>query len=58
MEAKEQVYEALKNSDKPLKASEVEAITGVSAKEVGAAIKALVKEERAESPKRCFYTAK
>lgn len=38
-----------------LKAGDVAAALGVDKKEVDKAIKALVKEGKVESPKRCFY---
>jgi DNA-binding transcriptional regulator GbsR (MarR family) len=58
METKELVFEALKNSDKPLKAAEIADQTGIDKKEVSKVIKVLVKEEKAFSPKVCFYTIK
>ena len=58
METKELVFEALKNSEKPLKAAEIADQTGIDKKEVSKVIKVLVKEEKAFSPKVCFYTAK
>ena len=54
--AKEQVYEALQKSEEMLDAKGIMAATGLERAEVDKAIKALRKEERIESPKRCFYT--
>ena len=50
------VYNALKNSQEPLKTGDISEITGLDKKEVDKAIKALKKEEKIVSPKRCFYT--
>ena len=55
---KEQVYEALKNSGEMMDAKGIMAATGLERTEVDKAIKALRKEERVESPKRCFYAVK
>ena len=55
---KEQVYEALKNSEEMMDAKGIMAATGLERAEVDKAIKALRKEERVESPKRCFYAVK
>ena len=55
---KEQVYEALKNSGEMMDAKGIMAATGLERAEVDKAIKALRKEERVESPKRCFYAVK
>ena len=57
MDTKEKVLETLKDSDKPLKGGEVAQASGIDKKEVDKAIKALVKEEKVFSPKRCFYDA-
>ena len=57
MDTKEKVLETLKDSDKPLKGGEVAQASGIDKKEVDKAIKALVREEKIFSPKRCFYDA-
>ncbi len=54
----EKVFEVLKASQVPMKAGEVAEKSGIDKKEVDKAIKKLVAEGRAESPKRCFYAAK
>lgn len=58
MEFVEKVWEYLKTEADPKKAGEVAEALGVDKKEVDKAIKALKKDERIESPKRCYYTAK
>ena len=55
--AKEQVLEALKKSDVPLKAAQVVELTGLARADVDKACKALKKEGLVESPKACFYQA-
>lgn len=54
----EKVLEALVKSGVPMKAAEVAEATGLPKTDVDKAIKNLVKEGKAESPKRCFYAAK
>ena len=54
----EKVLEALKKSGAPMKSAEIGEATGLPKADVDKAIKNLVKEGRAESPKRCFYAAK
>lgn len=54
--SKEKVFEALANSDKPLKAVQVVEITGLERADVDKAFKELKKEGKIESPKACFYT--
>lgn len=58
MDNQAKVLEAFKQAQGPLKSAEVQEITGLSAKEVGALIKALQASGDVESPKRCFYQAK
>ena len=58
MDAKEAVYNALKDAGKAMKGKEIAELTGLDAKEVTKAITALKKEDRIESPKNCFYAAK
>ena len=57
VDAKEKVLQALKDSLEPMKGGEIAAATGLDAKEVDKAIKALKKEELINSPKRCYYDA-
>jgi hypothetical protein len=47
----------LKDSPEPLKAGDIAQKAGLDKKEVDKAIKALKKEEKIVSPKRCFYSA-
>ena len=42
----------------PMKAGEIAEVVGVDKKEIDKAIKAMVKEEKIYSPKRCFYDIK
>ncbi len=58
MEIKEIVFDALKKAPAPLKSGEIAEMTGQDKAQVDKAIKALVKEEKVMSPKRCFYQAK
>ncbi len=58
MELIEKVWEYLQAEADPKKAGEVAEALGLEKKEVDKAIKALKKDGRIESPKRCFYTAK
>lgn len=58
MDIKEKVLTTLRNSDKALKGGELAEASGIEKKEVDKAIKALVKEEKIFSPKRCFYEAR
>ena len=58
MEIKELVLDTLKRSSTPLKSGDVAEMTGQDKAQVDKAIKALVKEEKVFSPKRCFYEAK
>ncbi|MBU5592753.1 HTH domain-containing protein [Clostridium sp. MSJ-4] len=55
MDIKDQVLEVLKNSGEPLKAGEIAEKSGLDKKDVDKAIKDLKKEEKINSPKRCFY---
>jgi len=58
MDAKEMVYNALKEAGKALKNKDVQELTGLDQKEIAKAFTALKKEERIESPKACFYAVK
>ena len=57
MDANQKVLQTLKDSPEPMKAGEIAAATGLDAKEVDKAIKALKKEAKIDSPKRCYYGA-
>ena len=52
------VLDTLAKSKVPMKAGEIAAAAGIDKAEVDKAIKALVKEGKIESPKRCYYAAK
>jgi predicted Zn-ribbon and HTH transcriptional regulator len=56
MDTKETVLKVLKDSPEPLKAGDIAQKAGLDKKEVDKAIKALKKEEKIVSPKRCFYS--
>lgn len=58
MDNKEKVLEALKNSDKELKSSEIAEIAGIMKADADKAITVLKKEEKIFSPKKCFYSIK
>jgi len=58
MQTKEIVFQALMESEKPLKAGEISEKTGIDKNEISKAIKTLVKEEKAYSPKVCYYAIK
>jgi Mn-dependent DtxR family transcriptional regulator len=55
MSANEAVLKTLQESQEPLKAGDIAEIAGIDKKEVDKAIKALKKEGKIASPKRCFY---
>lgn len=55
MELKDQIVNLLKESE-PLKGGEIAEKLSVEKKDVDKAIKALKKEEKVISPKRCFYS--
>jgi len=56
MDTKETILNALRSSKEPLKAGEISEITGIEKSEVDKVIKALKKEEKIISPKRCYYS--
>ena len=58
MEPKELVISVMTKANKPLKTSEITAISGLDAKEVDKVIKKLKSEEIIESPIRCFWALK
>lgn len=53
----EKILAALLAKGEPMKAGDVASETGIDKSVVDKAIKALVKEGKVESPKRCFYAA-
>lgn len=54
----EKVLEALIAKGEPMKATEIATETGIEKASVDKAIKALVKEGKVDSPKRCYYGVK
>lgn len=54
---KDKVYEALAAATEPLNAKMVIEQTGLDRADVDKAFKALKKEGKIDSPKRCFYAA-
>jgi len=52
------VIKTLEFSETPLKAGEIAQQSDLDKKEVDKAIKELKKEEKIESPKRCYYSIK
>ena len=54
----DKIIEALSQKGEPMKAGEIAEVVGVDKKEIDKAIKAMVKEEKIYSPKRCFYDIK
>ena len=55
---KETVFNAMKKAGKPLKAGDLEKITGMKKTDVVKGIAELQKEGKVDSPKRCFYAVK
>ncbi len=49
------VLEAMKQAGKPVRPGEVAKMTGLDSKEVSKIIKALKKDGKVTSPKRCYY---
>ena len=58
MDAKEVVYNAMKDAGKAMKNKKIAEATSLDLKDVTKAITALKKEEKVESPKNCFYAVK
>lgn len=58
MDAKEQVLQALKDAETPLKGGEIAERTGLDKKLIDKAIKELKTEDKIDTPKRCFYAPK
>lgn len=55
MDAKEAVLKALKEAGKPFRPGDIAEAAGLDKEDVSKAIKELKKEEKIDSPKRCFY---
>jgi Mn-dependent DtxR family transcriptional regulator len=51
----EAVLQAMKDTGKPVRPGQVAKALGIESKEVSKAIKALRKEGKVHSPKRCYY---
>ncbi|MBF0585175.1 MAG: helix-turn-helix domain-containing protein [Magnetococcales bacterium] len=49
------ILDALEKAGKPLKSTEVAALTGLDQKEVGKLLAAMKKEGKVASPKMCYY---
>lgn len=58
MTTEEQVLQTLQNNAEPMKGGEIAAAAQLDKAAVDKAIKALVKEGKVESPKRCYYAPK
>jgi biotin operon repressor len=58
MDTFEVVVEYLKNSQKPVSASQIAAATGIDRKDVNNVMNKLKKEERITSPKVCYWELK
>ena len=54
-EQAEAVLQAMKDAGKPVRPGEVAKALGIESKEVSKAIKALKKDGKVHSPKRCYY---
>ena len=55
--SKEKIFEALLSAEEMMDAKAIVEVTGIERAEVDKAIKALKKDGKIESPKRCFYAA-
>ncbi len=55
METVDKVLQVFAEADSPMRPGEVAEKSGLDRKDVDKAIKALKKEEKIHSPKRCFY---
>lgn len=58
MTLKEQVLDAFRKAEKPLRPGDVAKSLNVDGKEVSAVIKELKNDDLIYSPKRCHYSAK
>ncbi len=55
MDTTDKVLETMSKAGKPLKAGEIAELSGLDKKEVDKAMKALKKEDKIASPKRCMW---
>lgn len=55
MDVQEKIIEVMKAEGKPLNAGKIAEIGKIDRKEVDKAMKALKKEEKIVSPKRCYW---
>ncbi len=55
MDTMDKVLETMSKAGKPLKAGEIADLSGLDKKEVDKAMKALKKEDKIASPKRCMW---
>ncbi|MDJ0855837.1 MAG: hypothetical protein QNI85_11815 [Desulfobacterales bacterium] len=58
MDAVDKVLETMKKAGEPLNTGKIVELSGMDRKEVEKAMKALKKEERIISPKRCYWQPK
>jgi len=58
MDTADKVLETMSKAGKPLKAGEIAELSGLNKKEVDKAMKALKKDEKIVSPKRCMWEPK
>ena len=58
MDAVDKVLETMKKAGEPLNTGKIVELSGMDRKEVEKAMKALKKDERIVSPKRCYWQPK
>ena len=58
MDSTDKVLETMKKAGEPLNTGKIVELSGMDRKEVEKAMKALKKEERIVSPKRCYWQPK
>lgn len=58
METVDAIIEAMKNVSKPMSAGQIADATGIDRKEIDKGMKALKKDEKIVSPKRCYWEPK
>jgi DNA-binding MarR family transcriptional regulator len=58
MDSETKIIETFKAAGKPLKAGELAEQSGLDKKEIDKILKKLKKEDRIESPQRCYYQVK
>lgn len=58
MDAADKVLKTMKKAGEPLNTGKIVELSGMDRKEVEKAMKALKKEERIISPKRCYWQPK